>query len=273
VPSQEHIRPGYIDTPHGQLHYLESGMGRRAILLFHETPLSSKTFLPTIPHLATRVRVIAFDTPGYGGSAPPVERASIEGYGAALWSGIQQLGLDEIAVCGIHTGTAIAVELASRDRPGPKVVGAVLSGVTVFDAEARAVLATFADRENRPDEAAILQTWRDRAGRWVRAPAELLIQALADELEAFPRRRDGFKAVGDYDMQGAIARLKIPVLVLNGEKDSMAKIDAAAVTLFGDARLVLLPEWGGQLQWSAARIYADHLLDFLLPKFSPQAHP
>jgi pimeloyl-ACP methyl ester carboxylesterase len=60
----------------------------------------------------------------------------------------------------------------------------------------------------------------------------------------------------------------VPVLVLNGEHDSMAKIDAAAVSLFRDAKLELVPDWGGQLQGSAPKLYADHLLDFLLPKFS-----
>lgn len=275
----EHIQPAYLSTPHGRVHYLESGTGTgtttKAILLFHETPLSAKSFLPTMPYLAAHIRVIAFDTPGYGGSAPRAGKPSIEGYVETLWAAIQQLGLDQVAVCGIHTGATISVELASRDRPGPKIIGAVLSGVTLMDAEAQKQLATLAERDTRDgeismllEEETILQSWRDRVRRWVRAPVGLLVQALADELAAFPNRNEGFKAVRDHDMAAAIARVKVPVLVLNGEHDSMAKIDAAAVSLFRDAKLELVPDWGGQLQGSAPKLYADHLLDFLLPKFS-----
>ncbi len=265
---REPLRPAYIETSHGRLHYVESGTGRRAILLFHETPLSSKVFAPLMPLLSPSIRVIAFDTPGYGGSSPPTAQPSIEGYGAAIWSAVQQLGLDEVAVCGIHTGATIGVELASAERPGPRIVGAVLSGVTVLDADGMAYLATFSERDKLDAEGAIKKSWQDRKQRWVRASTELLVQALADELEVFPRRNEGFKAVASYDIRSAIDRIKLPVLVLNGENDSMAKIDTAAVTLFRDGKLILLPGWGGQLQWSASTLYSEHVLEFLLPKFS-----
>ena len=270
------IQPAYIETPHGRVHYLESGAGARAIVLFHETPLSSKSFLPTIPLLAASPRVIAFDTPGYGGSAPLAGQAGIETYAEALWSAIQQLGLSEVALCGIHTGASIAVELASRNRQGPRIIGAVLSGVALLDAEGQAILTAFLERDGRngemtPSQAeeSILQTWHDRVRRWVRPPTALLIQCLADELAVFPRRNEGFRAVRDHDLRSAISRVQAPVLMLNGEKDSLAKMDAESVKLFRDARLVLLPDWGGQLQGSAPALYANHLLDFLLPKFSP----
>ena len=271
----ENIRPAYIDTPHGRVHCLESGSGRHAIALFHETPLSSKTFFPALPLLAKEIRIIAFDTPGYGGSSPLAGSASIERYAETLWGAIQQLGLDEVAVCGIHTGASIAIELASRDRPGPKIIGAVLSGVAAVDAAGQAMLNTLAERDTRDGEIsgqqqedAILHAWRDRVQRWVRPPMALLVQALADELAVFPNRNAGFKAVRDHDIRAAIARVNVPVLVLNGEKDSMAKLDAANVALFRDGRMEILKGWGGQLQGSAPQLYAEHVLKFLLPKFS-----
>ncbi|MET0984380.1 MAG: alpha/beta hydrolase [Steroidobacteraceae bacterium] len=270
LPDLEDIRPAYVGTPRGRLHYLEAGMGTKAILLFHETPLSSKSFVRLMPLLAVHLRVIAFDTPGYGGSASLSGDPSIEGYADFIWDAVRQLGLTEVAVAGIHTGAAIAVELASNSRPGPWVVAAVLSGVPVFEAAGRAKLASFIERDSDPGEAAVVQTWQDRARRWVRASPELLIQALADELAVFARRNEGFKAVRDYDTRGAIARVAVPVLVLNGEQDSMAQIDIAAAPLFADAKLVLLPEWGGQLQWSAVETYGSHVLDFVQAKFSQE---
>jgi pimeloyl-ACP methyl ester carboxylesterase len=261
--TERNINAAYIDTPHGRLHYREAGSGSKAILLFHETPLSSKTFVRSMPLLAEHYRVIAFDTPGYGGSEALSGAPTIEGYADAIWHAAQQLQLTELAVAGIHTGAAIALELANGRRGGPRVAAAVLSGVTLFDEPGLAKLSMFIERTLEPNETAILQTWRDRENRWVRASPELLVQALADELSVFTRRNEGFKAVRDYDTRSAIARVNIPVLILNGEQDSMAQIDRAAAPFFLDARLVLLPEWGGQLQWSAAEIYASYVLDFV----------
>lgn len=192
-----------------------------------------------------------------------------------LWAAIQQLGLDEVAVCGIHTDATISVELASRQRPGPRIVGAVVSGVTLMPDDAKAWLSTLAERDEREgeismaqQEAPILQSWQDRSRRWLRAPMALLVQSLADELAAFPNLNDGFKAIRDHDMAAAIARVDVPVLVLNGEHDSMAKIDAAAAPLFRNAKQEVPPGWGGQLHGSASLLYAERLLNFLLPKFS-----
>lgn len=277
ITDQPPIKPAYLETPHGRVHYLEAGSGDQSIILFHETPLSSRSFLASIPLLAQHIRVIAFDTPGYGGSEPLAGPPTIEGYADVLWSAIQQLELSEVALCGIHTGTSIAIELACREPQCPKIVGIVLSGVPHLNAEGRAFLTTFLEREKSgkaptPEqvEEAILQTWRDRVHRWVRPPTSLLVQCLADELSVFPRRNEGFKAVRDHDIGTAISRVKLPVLVLNGEHDSMARMDAENVRLFANAKLELLPDRGGQLQGSAPELYTNHLLQFLLPKFTFQ---
>ena len=108
------VRAGYV----GALHYLATGTDDHAFVLLHETPLSARSFAPLLARLAGRsVRAVAFDTPGYGCSAP-AGTATIENYAAEIEGGIRALGLSRVVICGVHTGAAIAIEIAARCADG-----------------------------------------------------------------------------------------------------------------------------------------------------------
>lgn len=255
------VRAGYV----GALHYLATGAGERALVLLHETPLSARSYAPLLQRLAVQsIPAIAFDTPGYGSSAP-AEFASIENYAAAIETAMRQLGLRSAVICGIHTGAAIAIEIAARANV--MVAGLVLSGIPLMDDAARARLKEhLAARDGLSSEDAILRDWRDRCRRWHGAPPDLLIQALADEMAVFDRRDSGFEAVMAYDLAVRARAVDTPVMVLNGEHDSLAKVDAAeALRLFPQADLLILPGLGGQLPWTSADIYLENLLQFAKP--------
>ncbi len=255
------LRTGYI----GGTHYLTTGEGGCALVLLHETPLSARSFTPLLERLGDRsIPAIAFDTPGYGNSEPAAS-PTIENYAAAIESGIRGLGLRSAVICGIHTGAAIAIEIAARAKVS--VNGLVLSGIPLMDDAAREKLRDhLAARHGLSGEDVILRDWRDRCRRWHNAPSELLIQALADEMAVFERRHLGFEAVMAYDLAARAEIVTAPVLVLNGEHDSLAGIDAAeSLRLFPQAELRLLPDLGGQPQWTWADIYLEHLLQFARP--------
>lgn len=255
------VRAGYI----GGMHYLTTGEAERALVLLHETPLSARSFTPVLEMLGERsIPAIAFDTPGYGNSQPAAS-ASIENYAAAIENAIRALGVISVVVCGIHTGAAIAIEIAARKQL--PVAGLVLSGIPLMDDTARARLRDhLAGCNELSGEDAILRDWRDRCRRWHNAPRELLIQALAEEMAVFERRHSGFEAVMAYDLAARVREVVASVLVLNGEYDSLAAIDAAeALRLFPQAELRLLAGLGGQPQWTWADIYLENLLQFATP--------
>jgi len=210
------------------------------------------------------ISAIAFDTPGYGNSEPAAS-ATIENYAAAVENAIRVLGLTSVVVCGIHTGAAIAIEIAARSQL--TVAGLVLSGIPLMDDAARGRLRVhLAGCNELSGEDRILREWRDRCHRWRNAPPELRIQALADEMAVFERRHFGFEAVMAYDLAVRAREVIAPVLVLNGEYDSLAGVDAEeALHLFPQAELRLLAGLGGQPQWTWADIYLENLLQFATP--------
>src|SRR6056297_1818897 len=94
----------YVDTRWGQVHVRDTETAGPAIVLLHESPLSSAVYEPVLPALGLRMRAIAPDTPGYGASDGPDGQAEIRDYAATLLEAIDALGLERFAVAGVHTG-------------------------------------------------------------------------------------------------------------------------------------------------------------------------
>lgn len=130
-----HIRRGFVDHSHGQVHYRTAG-GGIPLLCLHGSPGSSRQLMPLIELLASDFKVIAPDTPGHGDSEPfgQVDPRIID-YAARLPELLDRLGLEKVHVYGSHTGASIAAELAILvpDR----VDRLVLDGIGVFTPEER----------------------------------------------------------------------------------------------------------------------------------------
>lgn len=133
------IRRAFADLPHGQMHYRHAGEGcfagvADALLVLHPSPVSSRQMGRMVQGLADLGRVIAPDTAGCGDSDPlPQDAPGIADYAAALRDLLDNLGLARVMVYGMHTGAAIAAELAllAPDR----VAGVVVDGLSDFHGE------------------------------------------------------------------------------------------------------------------------------------------
>lgn len=257
----------YVRIDGQAVHALRAGRGDRTLFLFHETPLSGMSFLPAIGLLQHHFRVIALDTPGYGASDPPSQPARMEDYAAILWQAMQATYPGPFAMAGIHTGASLCLEIA-RAHPEAPLTGLVLSGIPCLDpAQQETLRQRIRARAGKTDEETLLQGWRGRAQRWYRAPPDLLIQAFADELRVFERRDWALQAVMGYDPAPALEALRVPALLLNGEHDSLGKSDRETARRYPKLEARLLPEWGGQLPWTAGEVYARHVIAFLAAKF------
>ena len=69
----ETIEPeeGYLDVTGGMIHYLDWGGGGRPAHFLHGNGFCAGTYAPFIPHLVEKLRVIASDVRGHGGSDEP----------------------------------------------------------------------------------------------------------------------------------------------------------------------------------------------------------
>jgi pimeloyl-ACP methyl ester carboxylesterase len=96
-------------------HYLEAGSGPPLVLL-HGTAIDSAalSYGPSLPHLATRHRVVALDWPGYGDSERPRVSMTIPDSVSLLAAFLDELGLQRVHVAGFSMGGAAALGLALR---------------------------------------------------------------------------------------------------------------------------------------------------------------
>ncbi len=100
------------------LHCIERGQGRPLVLL-HGIGMSSAAWAPVLDLLAAQRRVLAFDLPGFGRSAPlpagtsPTPRALAQ----AVVDALAAKGIEEpVDVAGNSLGGGIALEMAVMQR-------------------------------------------------------------------------------------------------------------------------------------------------------------
>lgn len=259
------VTGGYVDTRWGQVHYRTSGTTGPWVALFHESPLSSLAFAKVLPLLGASCRVVAFDTPGYGASAPPPSDGyEIPAYSEVLGEAMTALGMQRPVLGGVHTGSSIAIE-AARFAPGG-AAGLVLSGLCLFSPEERVErLATWMpevplDRDGTQFQWAV-QRYRRIYGDDV--PVWILNRAVLDIVSVAERYDWIYKEAFRHDPSASLAAYDGPVLLLNAEFDSLVAHDKAGLELARDARLVLIDGLAGHAHMRAPDRYAAEVAAFV----------
>ncbi len=258
------MKKGYVNTDNGQIHFRQDGSKGPLLFLFHETALSSRIFERTLPLLAAQCQVIAFDTPGYGKSDPPNGPISLREYAERLATAMVSFGDAECTVAGVHTGAAIAVALIT-EFPGSRIVRAVLSGVPLFSPkEIDHFQNIIREPVIREDGQHLSEEWRGRRRLWGGdSDLDLLQLGFVEQMEVYRRCHWGHDAVFAYDIGSALPRVECPVLLLNGERDSLATNDERASKILPRAWLKLIEGTGGQLAYRRPELFAQEILSFM----------
>ncbi|MFS3126880.1 alpha/beta fold hydrolase [Nocardioides sp. Bht2] len=258
------VRAGYVDTQWGQVHYRAVGGEGPMVALFHESPLSSMVYRDVLELLGGEVRVVAFDTPGYGNSAPPPRDGfEIPDYAAILAEAISHFEPTDLVVAGVHTGASLAVEVA-RLLPA-QTRGVVASGIALFTPEERAeYLRSWAPQPEIDADASQFAWAIERYRRiWPGLSPQMLHDAVLQVNAVLPRYAWGYHAAFRHDPAPALAELQVPVLLLDAEHDLLAEKDAVALQIAQDARLVVLEGLAGQPHLRTPQRYAAELLAFV----------
>lgn len=206
------------------IRYLENGRGV-PLLFLHGIGGGAALFRPQLDHFGQRYRAIAWEMPGYAGSAPlPI--VTMESLAAALAGFIQALGLERPILVGHSLGGMVVQRLIAE---APHVARAVVLSQTSamfggrdpawaeqfvasklgpLDAgEGMAALAPAAVRDSIGEQA-------DPAGV---AAAEACYAAVPESTY-----RDMVLAMPGFDLRDALARIAAPTLVVAGSLDRSA---------------------------------------------------
>lgn len=262
--SKENIQYGYTATSQGQIHYSHMGEGDVSLLLFHESPQSSKVYEKVIPHLAKNFSVFAFDTPGYGMSTPPRKPLKIEEYAKLLVEGINNLDIQKYAVGGCHTGASLALEVVNI-KGSEDAKFCVLNGVPYFSTEERDEYMNNWSPDIDIDENGdhLIWAWKRYQRIYGEAASKELINfGAVGILGILDRYNWAYNAAFEYIPDNLLKNLDIPILFLNTKKDLLTNSDIEASKVVKNSRLSLHTNHAGQLHLREPIVYSSEVISF-----------
>lgn len=217
------MRRGYLDGPHGQIHYQAGGAGGRPLLLLHQSPLSSHQFDPAFPALLAAGRhVVAIDMPGFGQSDPLPEGRRLEDYAEAALATLDAFGWGRADVVGHHTGAVIAAQLAGL-HPA-RVRRIVLNGFPLLSPEERDFFRSFYFGPPQPaaDGSHLLDAWQKRIRStpgWTRLDA--MHRHCVDGLGSAGTNWMAFPLIVNADLSGLLAAVAAPTLLFTNTGEDL----------------------------------------------------
>jgi pimeloyl-ACP methyl ester carboxylesterase len=261
------------------INYVDVGSGDEdPVVLVHGLGGQWQNWLENIPRLAQERRVLALDLPGFGLTPEPSDREiSIPGYGRWVDAFCEQLGLGEVDMVGNSMGGFVVAEVAIQFRQRvSRLVLVSAAGITSADAFQAPILtfgrvasALATNTAARHRQTASRPLGRHVALALVARHPRLLKADLAYEGFFKGAGKDGFdaalRACLDYDFRDRLPDVKVPTLIVWGEKDSIIPVRDADEfeRLIEDSRKVVMKDTGHIPMAERPQAFNDVLVDFL----------
>lgn len=231
------------------INVLDKGAGP-AVLCLHGIGSSSTAFLPQVDELAGEMRFLAWDAPGYAGSADPQAPLDLDAYADAAADVIRDRVDGPAHVLGISWGGVIAIRLALRhpDLVRSLIIADSSRGSGQSDEQA----AAMRDRAAELERVGVAEFAASRGPRLVtpEAPAELVERVVATMRDGVRLPGYGYAAesMAATDLTAELGDVHTPTLVLCGDGDTVTGFpesqaiaggipDAVFVTVHGAGHL------------------------------------
>ncbi len=260
----------FIEVHGARLRVRTAGKGP-AVLLIHGWTLDLDMWTPQFAALAKHYRLIAFDRRGFGLStgAPGIEHdlADIEQL-------LAELSLEQIAIVGMSQGARVALRWAMRSPHRTTCL--------VIDGPPRDLLAV-----GRSDGEIAFTVYRELVRsegieafrrQWLEHPlmrlhthdvrARTLLREMVNRYPGHDLLADDTERVASV---ADLSQLDLPVLILNGEHDSDARIGAGAdlARALPDVRRAVIPAAGHLANLDNPDAYNAALGEFFSSEYAP----
>jgi len=252
------LRPGV------SMAYEDDWFGRpwtvpETVVLVHGNSESSRAWIPWVPLLAGRYRVIRLDLPGFGGSTAPPDY----GFGAAeLAADIARL-LDRLAIAQCHLigakyGGSISLQLASAE---PRR----FSSLCIFGSPARGVGTGNADKiRAKGVRQWAAETMRSRLGSTA-SEAQLKwwteLMGATDQRAAF----GSSSALVTMDLDDRLPLIAAPTLIVTTQESGLQSVEAVEryAARIPDARVIVVAGDSYHIAAVEPDLCAQHALAFM----------
>ena len=220
------IQSKTFETSTGRIAYREAGSGRPLVCL-HGLGGGARSWQCQLDQMSDTHRVIAWDCPGYGGSADhSIPNPSPADYADALAELLKGIGVNEpIDVIGHSMGGVVAPQLEAR-HPGT-VRRMVLSATRVGFRDWGSYEQRLQEQLDMTPEEFGKTRAKGMCAAGTPDEAKAAVASIASEI-----RTSGYRAavhlLSVSDNRAEVAALTIPVLVLAGAEDRSAPESATA---------------------------------------------
>jgi 3-oxoadipate enol-lactonase len=234
----------------------EGGSPRRGVVLLHGLCGDGALWAPTLPALRG-FRALAWDMPGYGGSAPAgpageplLGEAGVPALAAALARLLDAAGLEAADLVGHSIGGMVAQEFAAT---WPERVRSLVlyASPPAFGGRSPAFREAFLAARLAPLDAGLGMAGVAAAllpGLLGEAPHPAALAAALASMAAIPEAgyRAALAALVDFDRRADLGRIAVPTLVVFGEADPMAPFPVmhGMAGAIPDARLGIIANAG-----------------------------
>lgn len=238
-----------IEVEGGTIAFERAGTGPPLVLL-HGGLSDHREWRPQIDDLSDDFTVVAWDTPGCGGSTDPPEPFRMPDYAARLAGFIETLGLDRPHVLGLSWGSTLALELYRRrpDLPRTLILTAAYAGwagslpaATV----AERLSSSLHDLETMAPED-FVRTWVPSL--FTHRASDQVIEDYVGVMAGFHPRgvRQMLLAMAEADLTDVLPTIEVPTLLLYGEDDARSPLPVAEAMhrATPGSQLMVMPEVG-----------------------------
>ncbi|NKB44610.1 MAG: alpha/beta fold hydrolase [Alphaproteobacteria bacterium] len=242
------FKEGYVPVVGGKIHYVAGGEGDQTIVLLHKLGGWAAEWRWVMKILATRMRTIAIDLTGHGGSKMNGEPPFIttqEEMASQLMAALNAMGEESVNIVGSSIGGCVGAVCSAfwPERINALItVGSALGGAAdrgTLEADAATAIANgyFDENENpQPREHAYME---DAFG--MRNPAHMEEQTLSRHA-AGRWIQPSARGVGLFDYLAILPRIEAPVLVTYGTNGNYGRFSEPAIALMKNGRAEGIPD-------------------------------
>jgi len=258
------IRKGYVDTPHGQIHFRQlKQVDGVPLVLLHQTASSGMMFERMMTLLSDSFHTLALDTPGFGASFSPPSLFTTHYLSSTLHAALTNLGVESCYLFGHHTGSAIAVQMA-HDHPA-FVKKMVLSGAPLLsDTQINGLKASLKPFAIAEDGSHLTQVWERIRKRDLTLPLETVHREVLLTQSAREAAQSTFQAVFEQPFTEQLSALEIPILVMAGEHDTLRASLEPAFSVLKNGTMKMIPNEGPYICDQNPQAVADVIREFIL---------
>ncbi len=215
-----------------RLSWRDRGQGE-PVLLLHPFPFHGGIWDGQLERLSGRMRLIAPDMRGFGGSEadPGDGPLTMEQHADDAAALLDHLGIEAATVCGVSMGGYVAFALWRRHPARVRALVLCDTRATADTEAARRARAQLAIRVRREGSKAavdaMLPNLISATTRRARPEVEGRLRAIAESIEAETIVRALEGLAGRPDSTGLLPTITVPTLVLHGAEDATVPVDEA----------------------------------------------